>query len=177
MDTTAPGRHSSRYTVRRPVVIAVSLAAVGWAVSGCGAGFNAQTNQQYQGAEGINNRDGSVYVLNALVVTDGQGNGTLVGTLIDQSSTADALVSVTATDSHGTAVKTTKLSNPIALDSQQAVKLQTDAAVRLSGKALVAGDILTATFTFQNASPVEIGIPVVVGGRGTIYTGIPVGST
>lgn len=177
MGTAAPGRHSTRYAVRHPVVIAVSLAAVGWAVSGCGAGFNAQTNQQYQGAEGINNRDGLVYVLNALVVTDEQGNGTFVGTLIDQSSTPDALVSVTATDSQGSAVKTTKLSSPIALKSQQAVQLQTDAVVRLNGKAVVAGDILTAIFTFQNASPVEIGIPVVVGGSGTIYSGIPIGSS
>jgi hypothetical protein len=157
----------------RPLQVLAFVAAVCLTVTGCsGVGFNEQTNAFYQGAAGITNRGGEVYVLNALVVTDGKGNGTMVGTLLNVTSTADSLQGVKATDSNGKAL-TTKLASPVPLAPDQAVKLQTNASVRLAGKGLVAGYYIDVTFTFATAAPLSMSIPVLA--QGTEYSSVPVG--
>jgi hypothetical protein len=159
----------------RPLQVLAFVAVLCLAVTGCnGVGFNEQTNKFYQGAAGITNRDGEVYALNALVVTDGKGNGTMVGTLLNQMSTADSLQGVTAADSNGKAL-TTKLASPVPLGPQQAVKLETNASVRLTGKGLVAGYYIHVTFTFATAAPLSMTIPVLP--QGTEYRSVPVGQT
>ncbi len=62
-------------------------------LAGCGTGFQAQTNQIYQPGPGITVRDGGVYAINTLIVTDGNGNGTLVAALVNQAARPDTLVS------------------------------------------------------------------------------------
>jgi hypothetical protein len=159
----------------RPLQVLALVAALCLTVTGCsGIGFNEQTNKFYQGAAGITNREGGVYVLNALVVTDGKGNGTMVGSLLNVMSTADSLQDVTATDSNGKAI-TTKLASPVPLAPEQAVKLQTNASVRLTGKGLVAGYFIHVTFTFATAAPLSMSIPVLP--QGTEYSSVPVGQT
>jgi hypothetical protein len=159
----------------RPWQVLAFVAALCLTVTGCsGVGFNEQTNKFYQGAAGITNRDGEVYALNALVVTDGKGNGTMVGTLLNVMSTADSLQGVTATDSNGKAL-TTKLASPVPLASEQAVKLETNASVRLTGKGMVAGYYIHVTFTFATAAPLSMSIPVLP--QGTEYSSVPVGQT
>jgi hypothetical protein len=159
----------------RPLQVLAFVAALCLTVTGCnGVGFNEQTNKFYQGAAGITNRDGEVYALNVLVVTDGKGNGTMVGTLLNTMSTADSLQGVTATDSNGKAIPT-KLASPVPLAPEQAVKLQTNASVRLTGKGLVAGYYIHVTFTFTTAAPLSMSIPVLL--QGTEYSSVPVGRT
>ena len=63
-------------------------------LAGCSRGFGAQTDQIYQPGPGISVRSGGVYVINALVMTDGSGHGTLIGALINQQPHADILESV-----------------------------------------------------------------------------------
>src|SRR4051812_23341056 len=82
------------------VVAALPLAA------GCAAGRGAQTQQTYQPAVGSDDRDGQVYALNLLVVADDQGDGTLVGTLINQASCPDYVVEIQAVDDKGGGVDT-----------------------------------------------------------------------
>lgn len=173
MGITAPARQSTRNTPLLRGSLAAVLAMVCWALTGCAADFNAQTNQQYQQGEGVNDRSTDVYVLNALVVADGQGNGTLVGTLINQATTPDALTSVAAVDGQGQPIQVTKLASPMALAPQNAVKLETDAAVRLTGGSVVSGYFITVQLTFQQAAPLKLDIPIVA--DGPIYTGVPVG--
>src|SRR4051812_21155557 len=72
------GRRRSHRT--RPLArTALAAAAAAAALSGCAASFNAPTNEPYQPAAGISDRSTAVYAINALVVTDGSGNGTVVG--------------------------------------------------------------------------------------------------
>jgi hypothetical protein len=162
-----PGR--SRRLRRLALTAVVCLA-----LTGCGGGFNDQTNKVYQSAAGISNRGHQVYVLNALVVTDGKGNGTMVGTLIDMAKSADTHHTVCAVDSTGKGINT-KLAAPVKLAPAQAVKLQTNAAVRLTSKNLKPGYFITVTFGFSTAAPVTMAIPVLP--RGTEYTSVPVGRT
>jgi copper(I)-binding protein len=169
---TAPlGSRPETIPLRRFLLLAFLLLA-SLALTGCNGGFDAQTQQVYQAAAGISNRDSEVYVLNALVVTDGKGNGTVAGTLLDQAKQADTLQSVTAVDSSGQKISA-KLASPLPLPPAQSVKLETDGAVRLTGSSLQAGYLVTVTFTFANAAPLTMTIPVVADSAD--YTSVPVG--
>ena len=72
---------------------ALLLAAV---TAGCGAGFNAQTNQQYQAAEGGNADSGSIGARNFLVLANDAGRGVLHGVLVNSGDTDDRLASIEA---------------------------------------------------------------------------------
>jgi hypothetical protein len=175
----AGARESIRPGLRHRRGLAAVVALACCTVTGCAADFGAQTNQQYQPGVGTNDRSNTVFVLNCLVIADSSGNGTLVGTLINQAKHNDALISVTAEDASGNPLTVTDLPGPIPLNSQLAVKLQTGGQVRLSGKGLVLGDYITVTFSFQQAAPLKEQIPVVPAGNPStgIYSGIPVGPT
>jgi copper(I)-binding protein len=153
------------------VVVALACCTL----TGCAADFGAQTNQPYQPGVGTDDRSGTVFVLNALVVANTNGDGTLVGTLINEAKSNDALVSVTAHDAKGAQITTTQLPQPIPLDSQIAVKLQTGGQVRLTGNGVQLGSFVTVTFSFQQAAPISVEVPIVP--NGPIYKGIPVGPT
>jgi hypothetical protein len=129
-------------------------------LASCGTGFQAQTNQIYQPGPGISDRTDGVYVLNALVVTDGQGHGTLVGALINQRARPDRLESVTVKSDSGAPLKASILSGTLALLPQRSVQLADTGDVRVSGK-LVAGAFCSLSLTFHNAAPVAIQIPIV----------------
>jgi hypothetical protein len=169
--TTAAGSRPQGRLLRRFCLAAV-VPALCLGLAGCNSTFDEQTNQQYQAAAGISDRGHEIYVLNALVVTDGKGNGTLVGSLLDQSATSDQLVSVSAVDAKGKTINT-KFASPLTLRAHQAVRLETTGAVRFTGSALKAGYFITVTFTFANAAPVQVSIPVLPDGQE--YTSVPVG--
>jgi hypothetical protein len=161
----------------RRVLTSVVVTAAAVVVSGCGASFNASTNIPYQPAAGISDRSGDIYAIDTLVVTDGEGNGTVVSRLINQQTDDDELESVTAVDSTGKEVTVAPLDSPVdiaaAPSPDQSVQLGTDGAVRLTGDAVDAGTFVTLTFTFGSAAPIEVEVPVVA--VGTIYADIPVG--
>jgi hypothetical protein len=153
-------------------------------LAGCGANFNAQTNQPYQPAEGVSTRTGEVDALNTLVVTDGEGNGTIVSRLVNQQDVADGLALVTAVDSTGEAITAAPPLEPITLEAavsedqsvpspDQSVQVGTDGALRLTGDNIVAGTFITLTLTFAVAAPITVEVPVV--DAGPTYADIPVG--
>ncbi len=148
---------ASRRPSRR---LLVALTVVAPLLAACGSGFHAQTNQIYQPGPGITVRVGGVYAMNTLIVTDGHGNGTLVGALINQRSRPDELRSVRVSTRAGRVLDSTIISGTIALPSQRAVQLADTGDVRVRGT-LDAGTYLTLTLTFANAAPVHVEIPVV----------------
>jgi hypothetical protein len=171
---------AKRTSSTRLAATAVALLALAApALAGCAANFDAPTNQPYQPAAGISNRDGDVYALDTLVVTDGEGNGTVISQLVNKQDGADTLDSYAATDSAGDQITAEPLAQPITLGTwpspDQAVQVGTSGSLRLTGDNLVAGHFVTLTFTFDAAAPVTVDVPVVVGGSDTIYSDIPVG--
>jgi len=142
-------------------------------VAGCSASFDAQTNQIYQSGIGSNNRDGDVYVLDALVVTDGTGLGTISAALVNEVLRADALVAVTADSPTGNRVRGMILSQEVRLPSQQLVQLSNTGDVILSAvKPLNVGGSITVTFTFRNAAAVTLDLPIVMNTGD--FAGVPV---
>ena len=172
---TSPARTPpvTRDVVRRFLAGACAAAAM-MGVVGCGSNFDAQTQQPYQPAVGISDRSGQVYAINTLVVTDGQGNGTVVSALINQSGAEDTLQSVTAVDDQGGGMSVQRLpQGGITLPPRNLVQLATDGSARLSGESLEAGRFVTLTFAFANAAPVKVDVPVVA--QTSTYADVPVG--
>lgn len=143
-------------------------------LSACGSNFDAQSQQPYQPAVGVSNRTGDVYAIDTLVVTNNNGDGTVVAALINQAQQDDTLREVSAVDNDGGALTVAPLPDTgLPLPSGQAVQLADSGAVRVSGKSLRAGYFITLTFTFAQAAPLEMQVPVVI--NSSTYTGVPVG--
>ncbi len=141
-------------------------------IAGCATSFGAQTSQVYQPGPGITVRDSDVYVLNAFIVTDGRGNGTLVAGLINQKPARDALEAVSVTGPGGKPISATILPGMIALRDQSSVQLADTGAVRVAG-ALTAGVNYQLGLTFKNAAPVTMTIPVL--GKAGEFQSVPLG--
>jgi hypothetical protein len=137
-------------TTQRRVAIAALLLAP--ALTACG--FNAQTDQVYQPAVGVNDRSGTVDIINALVVSGTEGSGTFAGTLVNKSDEADRLESVTGTD-------VTASRQTVAIPAAKAVPLATSGVVSLTGEAVKAGGWVELTFVFSSGQSTSIKVPVV----------------
>lgn len=141
------------------------------AISGCAdTNSDAQTNAVYDAGIGSNARGGGVDVLNALIVDNGDGTGTVSATLLLNPGDFDedeAPSSVTFDDFEVTtldadAVDAT-LDDDVVLEPDEPVKLGDEAFATVSGDNVAAGDMVTATFSFDaDIAPVELDIPVVV---------------
>ena len=75
-------------TLRRSIAAAAVALAVP-ALSSCGSNFNAPTDQVYTPGIGVNNRDGSVDVLHALIVSGEDGSGTIIAGLVNNDQRND----------------------------------------------------------------------------------------
>jgi copper(I)-binding protein len=171
---------------RRRTAIAV-LFACAPLVAACGAGFEAQTNQVYQPAVGVNDRSGEVFVINALLVTAGTGTGTVVASLINQSTEPDRLVAVVASATNGAPLDSTDLGAGIELPSQESVQVADEGITVTAGadaatpgseepSGVTAGALVTLQFQFERAAVVEIEVPVVSNEseHSDVYVDVPV---
>jgi hypothetical protein len=149
-------------TLHRRVAVAALLLIVP-TVAACG--FNEQTDQVYQAGVGVNYRNGQVYVLNALIVDGGNGNGTFGGTLVNQSAgKSSQLISIS--DSVG------PVDVKIAPDA--AVNLASSGAVRLKSTAIKPGRFVTLRMEFSNGQVTTARVPVV--DHSGDYAAVPVGA-
>jgi hypothetical protein len=166
---SSAARPPSRSSARRVLLVSAALAAT---LTGCSGGFNAQTNQLYQPGPGVSVRQDGVYLINAIVVTDASGHGTLVGALVNEQARTDTLESVTLTGSHGVSVNVTILPGTISLPPHQAVQLANTGAVRFDGT-LQPGATYRITMTFRNGAPISTLIPLI--SKTSTYAQVPLG--
>ena len=117
--------------------------------------------QVYDAGVGVNDREGNVYVLNALVVDNGDSTGTLSVSLLDKFGDGDQLVAVQATTDTGEPIEVQQNTKPIELCGGQLAVLGPNAEVMLGGDAFAAGDTVTLDLTFRDAEPVRMAVPVV----------------
>jgi hypothetical protein len=131
----------------RRIFSALVIAVLAVSLSGCGAGQNASTRQVKQvtdGVEGSIAKDGNnIKIVNLLVVAAGSGNAVLVGTIINNADTEDALLGVAI---NGTA---TTYTGTNALPKNTPIIFEGD---RANAKAVLAG------FGGAAGSNVEIGL-------------------
>jgi copper(I)-binding protein len=156
---------SARHRTRRPggrlLVATAALLATG-AVSSCSFGttnFDAQTNQNYNPGEGALDRDGTVDVLNALVVSETDGTGRLiVGLANNDNAQDDALIGVS-----GPAIEVSGPSEtPIPAGGfVQLADADASEAILVTGDEVDAGGHVEVTFEFEHADPVTVDVTVV----------------
>lgn len=139
---------------RRAAFAALLLAP---ALAACG--FNVQTDQVYQPAEGVNDRSGEVDILNALVVSGRDGSGTFAGTLVNNNQTDDDKLTSVAGDE-----VTVNLDAPIDVPAAGLVNLADDGDVTVEGTSVKPGGYVTLTFVFSSGQSTKMKVPVVVHG-------------
>lgn len=138
----------------------------------CTRGFDAQTNQHYQAAVGANVH-GDVDVLNALVVVNDDGSGTISAGFVNNTGDEDALSSVTVTTLDGKELQVRGLRSRFILPEGQLTSLGTSAEngnFRIAD-GVKAGYYVKVTFDFEGASPVTIEAPAV--SRTAEYDNVP----
>lgn len=146
---------------------ALLLAAI---TAGCGAGFNAQTNQQYQAAEGGNADSGSIGARNFLVLANDAGRGVLHGVLVNSGDTDDRLASIdVAPTVQGVTVSSTREFTPLPAGGAVSIgstpsasdgESSTPVGPRVTVTGAKPGRIIPMTISFGTAGPITVEVPV-----------------
>jgi hypothetical protein len=150
------------------------LVAAGFAVAalaGCtDTSFNAQTNDVYDPGAGSNARGGGVDVLNALIVDNGDGTGTISATLVlnpgefdhDVEMSTVTMDELEVTTLDGDPVESTLVEGGVSLEPNEPQRLGDEPLATVSGDNVAAGDMVTLSVAFDTlAEPVAMDIPVV----------------
>lgn len=161
MATRTGGQPKLDHPKRRrcPLSLALLAGLVAGLLAGCGRGFDAQTRQPYQPADGANVASGEFLVRNLLVLVDDTGTGTLYGTFVNRGPAADTLRAITVRPSGGpnagAALSAGGLPLPLPVGSP--VKLESGSQVRLGN--VEPGFSVTLTLTFARCAPITTWVP------------------
>ncbi len=138
-------------------------------LSSCG--FNFATDKVYTPAEGVNQRDGRVDVLNAVVVATADGRGTFVASLSNNEAPVFEDGGLTVADDRliglagaGDTALTAEL-QPVDLPGGALVKLADGEGIPVTGEGIELGRFVEVELTFENAEPVTMTVPVVANNR------------
>lgn len=143
--------------IQRRVAIASLLLAP--ALGACG--FSAQTDKVYQAAVGINDRSGTVEILDAQIVSAEDGLGSFIATLDNTDATsADRLISVTGTGLSATSKGISIPANGVA-DLALPAEIGDPVQLAISGKSVAAGNFVTLTLVFASGQSSKVTVPVV----------------
>lgn len=120
-------------------------------------GFDYATNRPYTPAEGVNNAEGDVKVLNAVVVAAQPDSGTFIATL-----SSDAEEEVTFEGVSGAGGNTIEPDDftGVEIPARGLVNLAEEGGPSLSGT-FEAGDFLALTLSFDTGDTVTMNVPVV----------------
>lgn len=122
-------------------------------------GFNYATDRDYTPATGVNNRDGSVDVLGAVIVAGQDDAGTFIASFSNNDQNATASFDSLAGGA-GNTIQAESFS-PIEIPKGGLVNLATDGGVPVTG-AFKPGDFVTVTVSFAGGEKVSLNIPVVL---------------
>jgi len=115
-----------------------------------------QTDQVYQPSVGVNERDGTVDVLGAVVVSSSDGTGTFVASLVNNDlEKPDALINVSG---EGLEAQVTA---PVEIEPESLVNLADSGAVSVTGANISPGKFARLTLEFESGQQTEINAPVV----------------
>jgi hypothetical protein len=170
-------------TKTRRLVSAAALLLAVPALSACGVNFDAQTDQYYTPTDGENNREGTVDVIHALIISEEPGSGRLIAALSNGADEDDELTGVRGLEVDQS-VEFPLLEGETVIPADGVLQLADEgsAVVAVSGdpERVEAGGYVRLAFTFANGEEAEINVPVLA--PGTTYADIeipeaPAGST
>jgi hypothetical protein len=140
--------------------LALTTAAVALATTGLSScGFDYATDRYYTPSTGTNDRDGTVDVLAAVVVSTEPGSGTFIASLSNGDQEHDvSLTELGMTD--GTPIDF----EPVVVEKGKLVNLaEPPADLKITGD-FEAGDFIELTLGFDNGEQVVLDVPVVKNG-------------
>lgn len=144
---------------RHLVATVTTLAAAVMSLGLAACGFDAQTEQVYTPGEGVNNREGTVDVLHALIVSGEDGSGTVIAGLSNNDLQAgDALVGVQGT---GEDQSVTVEGASVDVPAGGFVQLADEGAVGVTGEQVRPGEFVSLAFSFQSGDNLTLDVPVV----------------
>lgn len=142
--------------LRRSIAVAAAVLAVP-ALSSCG--FDAPTLQSYDPTVGTYSKASSVDVLHAIIVSDTDGQGTIVATLVNNDlENDDRLVALAGTDAENPVEVT--LAGETTVAAGGLLKLSEGAPITVTGDEVVPGFFVSMRFTFDRGRAVELDVPV-----------------
>lgn len=123
-------------------------------------GFNYATDRVYTPATGVNNRDASVDVLGAVIVSGQQGSGTFIASFAnndnDNPATVSSLEATRKTNTGETPLQVEDF-HPIQVPAAGLVNLANEGGVVIKGD-FGAGNFVTVKVGFGNGQHVELGV-------------------
>ena len=141
--------------VRRTLALGLAGLTTTAALSACG--FNYPTDRINNLTAGVNDRNGTVEVLNAVVVSKKDGSGTFVAGFANNDQTQQVQVTgMSSTSSTVTSVEAKKFGIP----PNGFVNLANGGGVLVTGT-FTRGDFVNMTITYDNGETTSIGVPVV----------------
>ncbi len=140
--------------LRRTLALATTTVALSL-LSACGAW---PTQEPYTPAVGTYNQDGSVDVLNGVIVATEDGSGTFIAALSNNGDTEPA--SLEALEGVDAAQLTAEEFSPIEVPPSGLVNLAQDGGVPVSGE-FELGDFVPVSLQFDNGERAELEVPVV----------------
>lgn len=143
-------RHS-----RRTLRITSGALLLAAALSSCG--FDYATDRVNSLTAGTFDRSADVDILNAVVVSEHGGSGTLIGLLANRPGESGVEPGVLTSVTSDVSEQAPKI-EPVEVAPGAAVQLG-EAGIRIDGD-FEAGDFIDVTFTFENGEEVEFGVPV-----------------
>lgn len=142
---------------RRSWALAAGVLLLAAPLSSCG--FDNATEREYTQAAGANNRDASVDVLNAVIVSAEEGSGTFVATFVNNDVSEDGTI-----EAMTPGVDTAQIADfsPITVDPGSHVYLgaEGEEGVAVEGE-FGAGAMVPITFELSGGQVVQMTVPVV----------------
>jgi hypothetical protein len=121
-------------------------------------GFNYATDRVYTPANGVNDREGTVDVLGAVIVSSKDGSGTFIASFANKDQEEPATFTALEPAEAGS-FQTAKF-DPIEIPPGGLVNLATDGGPTVKGD-FVAGDFVGVRVQFESGEQAEMDIPVV----------------
>jgi hypothetical protein len=141
--------------LRRTLALGTAGLAATLTLTACG--FNYPTDKINNLTAGVNDRNGTVEVLNAVVVSKKDGRGTFVAGFANNNQTQQVQVTgMSSSSSKVTSVDAKKFGIP----PNGFVNLADSGGVLVTGT-FVRGDFINMTITYDNGETTSIGVPVV----------------
>jgi hypothetical protein len=138
---------------------ALALAAAGLVASAtlAACGFDYPTDRINNLTAGVDYRDGTVEILNAVVVADQANSGTFVATFVNDSTNRS--VSLQSVSGDNTAIANADAS-PFTLQPGSLRNLAADGGIPVSGT-FASGQFVNLSFQFDDGETADLTVPVV----------------
>lgn len=142
--------------LRRSLALVSGALLLTTSVSSCG--FDLATNRVNTISQGTTDRDGTVDVLNAVIVSAEEGSGVFITTLVNNDLEEEAsLDGLTADDAEAVQVEEF---TPVTLDANGVVNLADEQGIPVTGE-FEAGDVVPMTLQLSGGQVVQVDVPVV----------------